>query len=286
MTVQEIQNALAKQLSTTEATLLSIASYQNSEITYKTVTPFDNCHNCYSVAKVFTVTAIGMLYDEGRLKTSDKVFDILKEYFPKEFDPKWKEVTLHDLLTHTFGISSGFLDIDAEDPQKFGTDYLAYCFSMPLYEDMKNTRVYSDGAYYILARVASRVASMDICDYLMPKLFIPLGFREVAWSVCPHGYSMGATGLYIRTDDMLKLGVVYLEDGCYNQKRILSSEWVQTVWERGYELRPRFGKDGIHTKGGMYGQMLYIDKNNGIVHAWHAHDRIGAVKRAMDALGI
>ena len=30
-------------------------------------------------------------------------------------------------------------------------------------------------------------------------------FKEFAWSRCPYGYSMGATGLYIRTEDMVKL---------------------------------------------------------------------------------
>jgi len=284
MTIKELHSALTDSFRANGALLLSLAAYKGGDIEYSVVTPFDNCHNCYSIAKVFTVTAVGMLADEGLLDTSDRIYDVLGKYFPKSFDPKWKDVTIHDLLTHTFGVSSGFLDIDAEDPAKFGTDYLSYCFSMPLYEDMKSTRVYSDGAYYILARAVSEIAGMDICDYLMPRLFVPLGFREVAWSVCPHGYSMGATGLYVRTDDMIKLGIVYLENGCYRGKRIVSKEWVNTVFDRGYELRPRAERSACFAKGGMYGQMLYIDKNEGAVYAWHAHDRNGAVKSALKSL--
>ena len=282
----DLHDTLIKRLAKECSILLSLASYKDQNIRYDVVTPFDNCHNCYSIAKVFTVTAIGMLYDEGKIHTSDKIFDILGKYFPKSFDSKWKNVTIHDLLTHTFGISSGFLDIDAEDPAKFGEDYLEYCFGIKLFEDLATTRVYSDGAYYILARAVSEIAGMDICDYLMPRLFVPLGFREVAWSVCPKGYSMGATGLYVRTDDMIKLGIVYLEGGSYQGKRIVSEEWVETVFERGYELRPRVERQGCFAKGGMYGQMLYIDKNEGAVYAWHAHDRNGASKKVLKSLGM
>ena len=282
----DLHDTLIKRLAKECSILLSLASYKDQSIRYDVVTPFDNCHNCYSIAKVFTVTAIGLLYDEGKIDIGAKVYDILGKYFPKSFDEKWKSVTIHDLLTHTFGAASGFLDIDAEDPLKFGNDYLKYCFSMKLHDDLLSIRVYSDGAYYILARVVSEIAGMDIRDYLMPRLFIPLGFREVAWSVCPMGYSMGATGLYVRTDDMIKLGIVYLEDGCYKNQQIVSKKWVDTVFERGYELRPRSAKHNCFAKGGMYGQMLYIDKNESSVYAWHAHDRIGAAKRVLEGLGM
>ena len=40
-----------------------------------------NC-NCYSVAKAFTVTAIGMLYDKGLVTPETLVVDILKKYIP------------------------------------------------------------------------------------------------------------------------------------------------------------------------------------------------------------
>ena len=274
--------ALIEKIKSEGATLYSLSTYRNGEANHYPVTPSDNCHNSYSVAKAFTVTAIGMLVDENKLSTDDLVVDILGKYLPVDADPLWKSVRVHDLLTHTFGISRGFLDIDAEDPLKFGDDYLAYCFKTPLYKDLLHTRTYSDGAYYMLSRIVAEISGTDLRAYLTPRLFIPLKFKEVAWSTCPMGYSMGATGLYIRTDDMLKLGVVYLEGGTYQGKRILSNEWVKTVFERGYELRPRASNPGVYAKGGMYGQMLYISRNENTVLAWHAHDRCGAVKRALE----
>ena len=80
------------------------------------------------------------------------------------------------------------------------------------------------------------------------------------------GHAMGATGLYIRTEDMVKLGEVYRTGGLYQGRRILSEEWVRIVRERVYELSPKAG--GAVGKGGMRGQMLAITDRR--VIAWHA----------------
>ena len=81
---------------------------------------------------------------------------------------------------------------------------------------------------------------------------------------------MGATGLYISTEDMAKLGRVYLNDGKFCGKEILSKNWVDSVYERGYELRKIRGS--IYGKGGMLGQMLAVIKDKGVSVAWHGYN--------------
>ena len=44
------------------------------------INPANPTCNCYSVAKAFTVTAIGMLYDKGLVTPETLVVDILKKY--------------------------------------------------------------------------------------------------------------------------------------------------------------------------------------------------------------
>lgn len=255
------------------ACLYSIAKMEDGEVQVKYVTPASKCHDSYSVAKVFTVTAVGLLYDEGKISLDDCVYDILKEDFPKEFDPKWKQVTIHHLLAHKFGLKSGrYFDIDVDDTTQYPTDdYLHYVVSVDLPNELDGEYVYSDIPHYILSRVVARKAGQEMCDYLMERLFNPLRFHEVAWSRCPHGYSIGATGLYIRTEDMLKLGVVYLNDGCYEEKRIVSAKWCDLVLQNGYELKERPNHPQTYQKGGMYGQNLYISKAGHLVIAWHGY---------------
>ena len=88
----------------------------------------------------------------------------------------------------------------------------------------------------------------------------------MAWSHCPRGHVIGATGLYIHAADMVKLGLLYLDGGLYRGERLLSKEWVELVINRGFALN----WDAQHcmlSKGGMYGQELIVVPEQGRVVA-------------------
>lgn len=229
----------------------------------------NRCQDSYSVSKAFVVTAIGLLFDEGKISPEDRVMKFFPDYAPA--DERWRSATVDMALRHCIGLGRGFLDIDCESMLGFGRDLLGYIFAQKLLCEPGEERVYSDGAYYLLGRVAERAAGRRLVDYLWEKLFGPLVFAEAAWSVCPLGHAMGATGLYITAADMAKLGEVYRCGGIWNGERLLSEDWVRTVLERGYELRPA-GIGGAYGKGGMYGQMLLVVPETERVVAWHAYD--------------
>jgi len=235
--------------------------------------PANPCCNCYSVAKAFTVTAVGMLYDRGLLTPERKVVDILGDKFPANADPKWQAVTVHHLLLHQAGFAdSGLLDIDCDDASAYGTrDYLSLVLSAPLATMPGTERKYTDAAYYLLSRIVERVSGTDLADLLRPVLMDTMGFKEYAWSVCPQGYAMGATGLYLRTEDMVKLGILYLNKGLWKETRVISEKWVDLVLENGYEFKDQ--GNGWFGKGGMNGQMLTFHREKGLAVAWHSYDR-------------
>lgn len=252
--------------------IYSLAVMDVSGIQEQRIHPADLATNSYSVAKAFTMTAIGMLWDQGRIRVEDKVYDIFSEEFPKEFDVKWKDVTVEHLLTHTAGFGRGFLDIDVEDISEYPSDdFLKIVFSESIVHKPGTNFVYTDAAYYLLSRIVTNISGQRLDDFLRSALFGTMKFQELAWSTCPHGYCMGATGLYIRTRDMVKLGYVYANDGCYLGERIVSSDWVQLVLERGYEFKP-YEDTGIYSKGGMYGQMLAFIPERHIACAWHGYE--------------
>jgi CubicO group peptidase (beta-lactamase class C family) len=246
------------------------------DTTYKTVhiRKSSICKNSYSVAKLFVVSAIGILCDQKLLSVDDKVLDILKDEIPastlSRIDERWHSVTVDTALLHGLALPGGFLDIDCSDPREFGEDYLSYLLTYPLCGNHGRQFVYTDGAYYLLARCVEAIAQKRLDEFLWEHLFTPLSFREVAWSTCPQGHCMGATGLYLSTEDMVKLGHVYLNGGQFANKPILSQEWVHTVFRRGYELRKI--KDDLYGKGGMLGQMLAVVKDKGLSIAWHGYD--------------
>ncbi len=235
------------------------------------VVPANPTCNCYSVAKVFTVMAIGILYDKGLLTLDTRVIDVLNKYLPTDIDEKWSKVTIHDVLLHKVGFGSGLLDIDCDDASLYQTfDYLKIVFTTKLEYDPGTVYQYTDAAYYLLSRVVAEITHSDIEDFLRPILMETMKFKELAWSKCPKGYSMGATGLYIRTEDMVKLGILYLNKGIWMGNRIISEEWVNLVIANRYEFTHI--KNGWYAKGGMRGQFLMFNFEKGKALAGHSFD--------------
>ncbi len=228
------------------------------------------CQNVYSVAKVFATTAIMILYDRGIISLDEKVCQIFKNKLPAFIDEKWYDVIIDHLLTHRAGFSGGQLDIDCLDCRKFGNNnYLELLLTTPLINKPGEKHTYSDAAFYMVSRIVAEKVGITMDDFLWKELFIPCDFREAAWSKCPQGHAMGATGLYIRSDDLAKLGQIYLSGGVYNGKRILSEKAVETVLNNGYELTWR---GAYYAKGGMRGSMLQIIPDKNRVVAWTACD--------------
>lgn len=256
-----------------------ITVVENDKSTTLCVTPSNKTEDCYSVSKLFTVTAIGMLFDEGKLRTDERIADIFPKRQSGESAQKWQDLTVHHVLLHRWGINRGFLDIDCEDVNEYQAiygernDFLKIIFSRELPEAVGEYECYSDAAYYLLSRVVTAKCGETVYEYLRKKLFNPMIFEETAWSSCPLGYSMGATGLYLRSGDMAKLGNLYVRNGMYDGSQILSEQWCKTVLENGYELR-KCGKTG-YAKGGMYGQYLYINPANNLTVAWLGYDERG-----------
>lgn len=220
--------------------------------------PANPCQNVYSVAKSFTMTAIGLLYDRGLVRPEDKVCDILSDELPEEgMDPRWHDVTIDMALTHRLGLPGGFLDIDCLDPLTFGEDYLRFMFLTPLMYDPGTDEAYSDGAFYLLSRIVEKKTGMKTDDFLWKELLFKLKFREMAWSHCPMGHPMGGTGLYIHSADMVKLGQLYMNNGVYKGERLLSEEWTRIAVERHYTFEWN-DDETVYFKGGMNGQKIMV----------------------------
>lgn len=226
--------------------------------------PSNRCNNSYSVAKTFTMTAIGLLCMEGKLSCSDSLGKIFGE-------PEWNDVTIQNALTHRIGYGQGHLDIDVEDVSKYPTDdFLKLALSYPRPYAPGEHYQYTDAAFYLLSRVVDHVCGEKLDSFLWKRVLRHMGFQEIAWSRCPNEYPIGATGLYVSAHDMVKLGALYLNYGAWNGRQLLSSRWVRMAEEFGFELHA--ASEDIIGKGGMYGQFLGYSRKKNAAFAWHAFD--------------
>ncbi len=251
--------------------IYSIAEYRVGDgVSYEEVQPCNACNNIYSVSKVFTVTAVGMLCDRALLSTSEAVSEILKEEMPRGYHEAWDRTTVDMLLRHRIGVPDNALDIDCNDASAFHEDYLKEAMTLA-WDFQPNERWrYTDASHYILSRIVAKRAGEPMQNLLWRTLFRPLGFRQAAWSTCPKGHAIGASGLYIRCDDMVKLGGVYLQDGRWQDRQILSPEWVKSAFTHCYDLYP-IGDSGAYQKGGLHGQKLLLLPKHARAIGWLGH---------------
>lgn len=262
---------LIKEINAADVNLNEVALFSDGYVHTHRFRPDSNCDDCYSVAKTFTMTAIGMLSDDGLLDVKKPIADYMHNLMPKDIDKAWEQVTVEHALTHRIGFGEGFLDIDVEDVTKYPTsDYLFLVFSHPLSYRPGEQKQYSDAAFYLLSRLVSNIAGEKLDDFLNERLFQPLHFHEFAWSHCPQNFPMGATGLYIGAEDMLKLPMLFLGDGVFEGKRIVSESWVKCAIANGYELHSQT-PSGFIGKRGMYGQIILFNKERNCAIAWLGH---------------
>lgn len=253
--------------------LYSMAFFQDGQIQEHRFQLCNNCNNCYSVAKVFTMTAVGLLCDDGLIEVKKPLSFYMSELMPKDADPAWRIATVEDALKHKLGFDKGFLDIDVEDVNDYPTnDYLDMVFHHPLRYLPGQHAQYSDAAFYLLSRLVGCVSGQKMDEFLNKRLFQPLKFHETAWSRCPKDHPMGATGLYVSAYDMVKLAALYQLGGVWEGRQILSQEWVNKAIGNEYELHVRTAS-GLTGKGGMYGQLLLFNREKNFAVAWQAHHR-------------
>ena len=238
-------------------------------------------HDCYSVAKSITTIAVGILFDRGLLKLTDTLGQHLSSYFIEGTDPKWRDVTIHQLMRHRTGARSG-VDFDTtnahlwEDPE-----WLHTLFSEPIVSDPEESFVYSDGNYYILGRIIEEIVGVDLELFMQREVFVPLGCHVNAWSRDVNGHTVGGTGLYFRTEDLAKIGWLWANEGVWGNRRIYSKAWsdifvnYQMDHVSGYGYGVTRLADGVIAAGGMYGQGVCADLHRRRVVAFHCFDPHG-----------
>ena len=219
-------------------------------------------HHAYSMSKSAAVIAAGILYDEGKLSLSDRVID----FFPEEWTPmnaiRYSGLTVRDLLIMSSG--SAFNELGAIS----GNDWVKGYFSAPLRFTPGTQFDYNSMNTFILSAIISRCTGMDLFSFLKLRAFAPMGICETYWEHSPTGITKGGWGLFIRTEDAAKIGLLFMNGGVYNGHRILSEEFVRMAVTRqidtGMEYSPGYGchiwsdsRPGSFMFNGMLGQDVH-----------------------------
>ncbi len=241
--------------------------------------PCNACQNIYSVTKVFLNTAIGMLWDEGKLGLDDKLMSYLQPYLDAPYASAWDEVTIRHALSHRMGVDEAVIDIDRDDIRTYGTeDHLYYILQHTPKFPAGSYRKYTDSAHYLLSLVVECITGAPADDWIRQKLLQPLHFQHTAWTRCPKNPTIGATGAYMRAEDMGRLGGLHVNQAKLDGTSLVSKAWVDMMEQESFDLYPVKGTS-FRCKGGMNGQMLLYSREKRFAAAWTAYEDDRNIRR-------
>ncbi len=190
-------------------------------------------HSMQSVSKTVTSVIYGIAMTRGDFKAALntpvlKYFDAAKV---KNVDERKRRMTLRDVLTMTTGLAWNEEDVPYDDPRSDSSlmeatdDWVQYVIDKPMVADPGKVFNYSSGATELLAYIFQKETGQDIDVYGEAHLFAPLGIRH-HWKRTYLGVVDTEGGLYLEGADLAKIGYLYLHDGMWDGRRIVSKEWV------------------------------------------------------------
>ena len=193
----------------------------------------DKTHQVMSCTKSVTSACISIAIRQGYIRdVHDSIFDYLPDH--QQFKSQGKEkITIEHLLTMTSGLEwnewnaphgTSANDIDrlyfecADDP-------VACVLNRRLVAEPGSTFTYNGGGFIILGEIIRNAAGTDLLSFAQKHLFSPLQTEVTRWDAYPNGELEAAGGLHLTPRDMLKFGVLYLQDGKWGDARVLSDGW-------------------------------------------------------------
>ncbi len=197
----------------------------------------DKPHELWSVSKTFTSIAVGLAINEGYIKLSDKVVSFFPNDLPEKPSKNLKRMTIKDLLTmscgHDTDPSSDFLWGKSIDTN-WVKEFLAY----PVDHKPGTYFCYNSMSTYMLSAIVQKVTGQKVVDYLGPRLFTPLGIDMPKWDSSPQDINCGGWGLYLKTEDLAKVGQLLLQKGKWGKNQIIPKKWVKEMSSKQIDSRP------------------------------------------------
>jgi CubicO group peptidase (beta-lactamase class C family) len=227
-------------------------------------------HMLFSLSKSFTSTAIGLLQSEGRLNIHDKLVSHFPDDVPADPSENLRNMRLRDLLMMSTGQHKEDVDqIRFWEPGIPGTKQF---LAAPVKQKPGTLFYYNSPATFMLSATAQKITGQTLRDYLMPRLFEPLGIPTPDWDSTPQGINIGASGLHLRTEEIAKFGQLLLQRGEWQGKRLIPADWIDLAtsrqvsngsapdgdWDQGYGFQFWRCVPGFYRADGAFGQFCIV----------------------------
>ena len=187
--------------------------------------------NSFSMAKAITVMLVGKAIEQKKIKSIDEKFaDFFQNYNNVEFG---KYLTLANLAEMEAGLK---WDEDYNNPflpnakAYYGKSLEEAVFLRGFKEKPGTKFEYQSGSTQLLGFALRKTINKTIAEYASENLWQPLGMEQNAeWNTDDFGMEKTFCCINSNARDFAKLGQLFLNNGEFDGKQILSSNFIEEM---------------------------------------------------------
>ena len=197
--------------------------------------PYDGStyHEVASVTKSVMTTLIGIAADQGKLDLDQPILSFFPHRTIANRDQMKEQVTVRHLVSNSAGFRFNEKDdIATLDTMMESDDWIQYTLNLPVIHKPGTHFAYFSPGMHLLSAILQEVTGMTALEFADTYLFKPLGINEVYWPSDPQGYTRGWGHLCLYPIDMAKIGFLFLHQGKWEDKQIVSSQWVNEATKK------------------------------------------------------
>ena len=316
-----IQTAIVK-----NGKLIHFDSYGSSDISENTQLESDDIFRIASMTKPIVSVALMMLHEEGKFKLDDPVYKYIPEFKNltvkkrKKIRPVKNHVKIIDLLRHSAGLNFKGPDDYRKTMNLTLEEYTKEAVKSPLKFEPGTTWWYSY-ATDICGYLIEVLSDEKLDDFLKNRIFDPLEMKDTFFELPAKKLDRlttlyvvdekeqlvsfdnksntpfkdkvillnGSGGLLSTTEDYLKFSVMLLNNGTYNDNKLISKATLDLMkldhsiglkykklafgkkkgFGLGFEVvkenDTKFGSKGTFGWGGMFGTYFRVDPKENMV---------------------
>jgi len=197
--------------------------------------------NDQSLTKSIVSLLIGIAIDKHYIASLDEK---IGRYFPqlaKDKDQRKQNITIGQIMNQ----SSGLYHENVNDLK----DYLnkknqsEYVLKQNLVSEPGTTFYYNNAASHLLSVILTKATGMPTFDFAKKYLFDPMDITNVNWPKMKDGYydGCGLLSIRMRTQDMVKIGGLLINNGFYVNSRLIPAVWVKTLLKPDHTFDTQWG---------------------------------------------
>ncbi len=248
-----------------------------------------------SVTKSVTGLLAGISMYNGSIESEDQ---FITNYFPElPTNTGWQNVKLEHLLNMLTGMDWRE-ERDLDEYENNLNDPLTYIFSKPIIHTPGTTYEYNSTSSHLLSYILQRTNTLTPGEFAQSVLWDPLGINGYNWETDGNRVERGGAGLELTARDLAKIGLLYLQDGRWDNQQIVSKSWVDETLNhpldlggysasghrRNYWWTRQVEGTKIHFVDGYGGQVLLIAPEFDLIVVTNRKYRVnsGANRNAFD----